>query len=92
MCSSFCEIRELFPKQFMVLKMQMCWNVNFDHKYLLYKKKILYDVLAEIYLLSNLDQNATIWMSSYIDGLVQDCSNSNALAVELLQSCTKRWI
>ena len=23
-----------------------------------------------------------------IDGLVQDCSNSNALAVELLQSCT----
>ena len=25
----------------------------------------------------------------YIDGLVQDCSNSNALAMELLQSCTK---
>ena len=24
-----------------------------------------------------------------IDGLVQDCSNSSALAVELLQSCTK---
>ena len=26
---------------------------------------------------------------SYIDGLVQDCSNSSALAMELLQSCTK---
>ena len=25
----------------------------------------------------------------YFDGLVQDCSNSSALAVELLQSCTK---
>ena len=28
-------------------------------------------------------------MHMYIDGLVQDCSNSSALAVELLQSCTK---
>ena len=25
----------------------------------------------------------------YIDGLVQDCSNSSALAMELLQSCIK---
>ena len=25
----------------------------------------------------------------YIDGLVQDCSNSSALAMELLQSCAK---
>ena len=24
-----------------------------------------------------------------VDGLVQDCSNSSALAMELLQSCTK---
>ena len=28
----------------------------------------------------------------YIDGLVQDCSNSNALAIEMLQSCTKPMI
>ena len=27
-----------------------------------------------------------------IDGLVQDCSNSSALAMELLQSCTKPTI
>ena len=27
--------------------------------------------------------------AKYIDGLVQDCSNSSALAMELLQSCTK---
>ena len=26
---------------------------------------------------------------AYIDGLVQDCSNSSALAMELLQACTK---
>ena len=26
---------------------------------------------------------------AYIDGLAQDCSNSSALAMELLQSCTK---
>ena len=25
----------------------------------------------------------------YIDGLVQDCSNSSELAMELLQSCIK---
>ena len=29
---------------------------------------------------------------AYIDGLVQDCSNSSALAMELLQSCTMPWI
>ena len=28
-------------------------------------------------------------LHSHIDGLVQDCSNSSALAMELLQSCTK---
>ena len=27
--------------------------------------------------------------NAYIDGLVQDCSNSSALAMELLQFCTK---
>ena len=28
-------------------------------------------------------------MQGYIDGLAQDCSNSSALVMELLQSCTK---
>ena len=28
-------------------------------------------------------------LNEYIDGLVPDCSNSSALAMELLQSCTK---
>ena len=32
---------------------------------------------------------AITWEWHNIDGLVQDCSNSNALALELLQSCTK---
>ena len=31
-------------------------------------------------------------LNPYIDGLVQDCSNSSALAMELLQSCTKPLI
>ena len=30
------------------------------------------------------------WVTgAYIDGLVQDCTNSNALAMELLQACTE---
>ena len=28
-------------------------------------------------------------MKPYVDGLVQDCSNSSANALELLQSCAK---
>ena len=32
---------------------------------------------------------SALWMKAYIDVLVQDCSNSSALAMELLQSCTK---
>ena len=31
-------------------------------------------------------------LMTYIDGLVQDCSNSIANALELLQSCTKPYI
>ena len=30
-----------------------------------------------------------IWLELYIKGLVQDCSNFSALAMELLQSCTQ---
>ena len=32
----------------------------------------------------------TSWGIGYINGLVQDCSNSIANALELLQSCTKQ--
>ena len=34
---------------------------------------------------------AYIFCEDDIDGLVQDCSNSSALALELLQSCAKPW-
>ena len=36
----------------------------------------------------------TLWSTSqeYLHGLVQDCSKSSALAMELLQSCTMPWI
>ena len=33
--------------------------------------------------------NSLIHVVKHIDGLVQDCSNSSALAMELLQCCTK---
>ena len=36
--------------------------------------------------------DATSMLLDDIDGLVQDCSNSSALAMELLQSCTKTSI
>ena len=32
------------------------------------------------------------FLMDYIDRLVQDCSNSSALAVELLQSCPKLYM
>ena len=34
-------------------------------------------------------QNKSNECEHYLDGLVQDCSNSSALAIELLQSCAK---
>ena len=40
----------------------------------------------------NSSQSLSIFATSYIDGFVQDCSNSSALAKELLQSCTKPTI
>ena len=48
--------------------------------------------LSPNFVLCHLTQNWLAnsgFISNYIDGLVQDCSNSSALAMELLQSCTK---
>ena len=39
-----------------------------------------------------LHHNEDNGLSNYIDGLVQDCSNSSALVLELLQSCAKSLI
>ena len=39
---------------------------------------------------ANLSTSSTLFALTYhIDGLAQDCSNSSALAMELLQSCAK---
>ena len=35
---------------------------------------------------------AAMALNADLDGLVQDCSNSRVLAMELLQSCTKPTI
>ena len=40
----------------------------------------------------NTTRHQYISICVYIDGLVQDCSNSIALAMELLQSCAKPFI
>ena len=40
-------------------------------------------------LLNNQVTSDFIYQEAHVDGLVQDCSNSSALAMELLQSCTK---
>ena len=34
-------------------------------------------------------KNNIYWISYHVDGLMQDCSNSIANTLELLQSCTK---
>ena len=44
--------------------------------------KNIYDIIYDI-----LQQRQVLLV--YIDRLAQDCSNSSALAMELLQSCTK---
>ena len=38
------------------------------------------------------DQQRYFALPSYVDGLVQDCRNSIANALELLQSCTKPFV
>ena len=48
------------------------------------------DMLVKDYInASNQFQCNTCMYNAYIDGLVQDCSNSIANALELLQACTK---
>ena len=59
-----------------------------------YGKSFMNSSLAMLYALMCRDSNVLVlWHSrlflSYIDGLVEYCSDSSALAVELLQSCTK---
>ena len=53
------------------------------------KIKFCLDIIADSYKSSNNDDRD--W-GDHFDGLVQDCSNSNALAMELWQSCTEPLI
>ena len=73
-----------------------------------YEWKLLIEISIEIYLLRSKGKYVGIgsdnglvtsyylnqwWLTeAYINGLVQDCSNFTANAVELLQSCTKPLI
>ena len=49
----------------------------------------VHTVNPTIHGLSNFNISWGFILQLYIDGLVQDCSNSIANALELLQSCTK---
>ena len=70
------------------------WPVNSPHKWPVTPKMFPFDDvimrcqgscnITHIFLII-----APMIFVDYIDGLVQDCSNSSALAVELLQSCAK---
>ena len=51
------------------------------------EKKLLN--VADLDLLTSLDGSQNMDVMLYVNGLVQDCRNSSALAMELLQSCTK---
>ena len=51
-----------------------------------------HDSLPYFYITQDGARGAIYDKVSYIDGLAQDCSNSSALALELLQSCTKQSI
>ena len=44
------------------------------------------ELLIQTIVKEAIDIPVAMW---YIDGLMQDCSNSSALAMELLQSCSK---
>ena len=63
------------------------WPVNSPHKRPVTRKMFPFDdviMLCEIFW-----RPQHLKGHGYVDGLVQDCSNSSALAMELLQSCTK---
>ena len=59
------------------------WPVNSPHKRPVTRKMFPFDDVIIIWLCHHKSSGRRI------DGLVQDCSNSSALAMELLQSCTK---
>ena len=63
------------------------WSISCESWY-------IYHIMAttwvdKIYKLVGTLQWIPYFMGFYFDGLVQDCSNSSALAMELPQSCTK---
>ena len=66
------------------------WPVNSPHKGPVTRKMFLFDdvitltLISVLYLLDSLRPD-----EAYIDGLVQDCSISSTLAMEILLFCTK---
>ena len=72
----------------------MLWSLSFDDCYCLTSLPgARWQPPCHWGLYEHLSSPLTYWVyfrnHEYIDGLVQDCSNSIALAMELLQSCIK---
>ena len=76
-----------------------CWSCNRFHIVMSITSTLMlltsvfhwsFDIYMELYIYIWFTIEIEMWLYlSYIDGLVQNCSNSSALAMELLQFCTK---
>ena len=62
------------------------WPVNSPHKWPVTRKMFPFD---DVMMISTPLFRIQFYFHLYVDGLLQDCSNSSALAMELLQSCAK---
>ena len=80
--------------------LNQCWlGINEAHRHLAevnFTETILdithYKCLKITYLKNTATSPMGQWIDYHINGLVQNCSNSIANAMELLQSCTKPWM
>ena len=69
----------------------MVASLSPQHSFLAWKQGSNMD-MDKITITPTKSKHSKMWME-YIDGLGRDCSNSSALAMELLQSCTEplKW-
>ena len=67
-------------------KISSTWKIRFPYICQGVKNGFPVDITREIIIV---DLSYSVLFHLFINSLVQDCSNSSALAMELLQSCTK---
>ena len=67
----------------------VCWVISSEVDYTLASDSNHQDIWLELEWVWSFHEKMKAMIGAYIDGLVQDCSNSIANALELLQSCTE---